>query len=142
VKRRFRIFCVEDPFSENDPGGEDGPGLELAISTFSLTHKQLALGMDEGRKRTMRRLLWYWQYSRNWRWQQVNAPFSIQQDLKAFHAFTECVCDSTSFEIATTNESSQWYWYWRRRLSSVKRPKARRVLRRARLLRDKLMGED
>lgn len=136
-KRRFRGFSVSDAFSESDPDGDDGPGLELSIHAFSLSQKKLALGMDEGRKKAMRRLLWYWQFSRDWDWRQVNAVERLQKD---FYALNAPIIVSYAAD-ANKAEKTQWYWRWRRRLMQRKFLKQPRALLRAKLLRDKLLWE-
>jgi hypothetical protein len=136
-KRRFRGFSVSDPFSDADPDGEDGPGLELSINAFSLPSKKQALGMDEGRKKAMRRLLWYWQWSRDWDWRLVSETVSIQQDQSSQAECVEC-----TDHLETEPSASHWYWHWRRRVAARRRLKIPNQARlHARLLRDKLQQE-
>lgn len=135
-KRRFRGFAVSDPFSEADPGGEDGPGLELSITAFSLSQKKQALGMDECRKRTMRRLLWYWQFSRDWNWRAVSHVERVQQDFCALNSPV-----TVSYASRAQAGSGQWYWRWHRRLMGRKLLKQPRALMRAKLLREKLLAD-
>lgn len=137
IKRRFRGFSVSDPFSECDPGGEDGPGLELSISAFSLSKKAQALGMDEGRKQTMYRLLWYWQFSRDWRWRQISHVERVQQDFCPLNAPV-----TVRYGACEGREAGEWYWHWHRRLMGRKLLKRPRALMRAKLLRDKLLLRD
>jgi hypothetical protein len=110
-KRSFRKFSVKDPFrGKGSDGAEvDASPFELSMNSVRLTRKDKVLGMDETRRKTQRKLIWYWQFSRNWQvsrawnWRQISEAYSIgaEKSAEAHHDDDE------------GQKHSDWIWFWR-----------------------------
>lgn len=123
-KRSFRKFSVRDPFR---PKGSDGAEVdaspfELSMNSVRLSKKTKVLGMDESRRKTQRRILWYWQFSRNWQvskawnWRQITEALSISPEKSA----------RSDEEPDQGKKGKDWVWFWRWRDWQAKQKRRRK----------------
>lgn len=125
-KRSFRKFSVRDPFR---PKGSDGAEVdaspfELTMNSVRLSRKNKVLGMDETRRKTQRKLIWYWQFSRNW---QVSRTWNWRQIAEALSINPEKSWQSAE-EPDAAKKHKDWIWFWRwRDWQNKKRKKRKRT---------------
>ena len=109
-KRGFRKYGspVQAGWNRSGGAGEPGDPYELTMNSVRLTSKIQPFGMDETRKRNMRRMLWYWQWSRDWNWRQVTTISGLQPDRQAHPVLTF----ETKPEEDQIKAGPTWYWAW------------------------------
>lgn len=116
-KRGFKAYSSAKQAGWDRPGGGGFPGdpFELTMKRVRLSSNFQPFGMDESRKRNMRRMLWYWQWSRDWQWRQLAAVSGIQPDKHAEPVVTiERLTDEAPTHLATV----AWYWQWPKKQKS------------------------
>lgn len=121
-KRGFRKYGspVQAGWSRPGGGGEPGSPYELTMRRVKLSAKLEPHGMDEGRKRNLRRMVWYWQWSRDWNWRQMTTISGAQPERRPYPIQTYTIRpDDTETKIFPA-----WYWTW---------PKGRKGKRKKRL---------
>lgn len=105
-KRGFKTYASPMQAGWNKPGGGGEPGdpYELSMYAVRLRERLEPFGMDEGRKRAQRRMLWYWRHSRDWQGLRVRAACAIEPEKMSWTA-----------EAPQTEhpEQPKATWYWR-----------------------------
>lgn len=106
-KRGFKTYASAKQAGWDKPGGGGFPGdpFERTMKRVKLTANFEPFGMNETRKQKLRRMLWYWQWSRDWNWRQIAAVADIQPDQ---HNGV-----STDLERYVTGSGAATSWYWR-----------------------------
>lgn len=124
-KRGFKAYSSAKQAGWDRPGGGGEPGdpYELTMNRVKLGSKLEPFGMDESRKRNMRRMLWYWQWSRDWNWRQLSAVAGIQPQKQSVPVLTVERNPEEDMEVIST---VAWYWQWPKK--SKKRKKNKRDL--------------
>lgn len=123
-KRGFKAYSSAKQAGWDKPGGGGFPGdpFERTMKRVKLTPKLEPFGMDENRKQKMRRMLWYWQWSRDWNWRQIAAIANIQPDQQKGFSGDQ----AQQFEHAPSEIS--WYWRWPSKRKNNKRKRDLRKL--------------
>jgi hypothetical protein len=111
-KRSFRKFSVKDPFrgKGSDGADVDASPFELSMHSVRLSKKEKVLGMDDTRRKTQRKLIWYWQFSRNW---QVTKAWNWRLITEALSVAPEKHQPTNDTNDANDSEDRDWIWFWR-----------------------------
>lgn len=110
AKRSFKAYSSPKQAGWDRPGGggEAGDPYELSMKQVRLVTGHEPFGMDEGRKRKLRRMIWYWQWSRDWNWRQITTVSGIQPENQTYRPISVPSTDEEQNGL----RRSTWYWRW------------------------------
>lgn len=105
-KRSFRQFSAKNPFRAPVNGAYkiDHSPFQLSMKAVKLSQLQQPFGMDGHRRLNQCKVVWYWQFSRDWNNPSTTNTAQIPSEV------SQLALEQTAHE--KTKQASGWFWRW------------------------------